>query len=182
MTDDPPKPERSRTLRVSIRIGETVAVLGLLFGVATFLVQRGDRAREVEQQRTEKAQAAQAQARASTLVLKGTVDGEGARVLLAPADPEQVIQSQTYVFPRPVREAARRIGAGQPQIERVWIEDGLKREAKALREAGGEPPRGDTSVPVAIVTAYTDDGETRTDTTLYRLGYRSSPACSAARR
>jgi len=172
MTDDPPKSERSRTLRISIRIGETVAVLGLLFGIATFMVGRSDRAREEAQQRTEKAEAEQVQARASTLVLKGEADGEGTRILLTPADPEQVIQTQRYTFPRAVREATRQISAGQPQIDRAWIADGLKREERALRQAGVEPPRGDRKVPVAIDTTYVHDGETRTDRGLYRVGYR----------
>ena len=172
MSEDGGKPERSRALRITIRVGETVAVLGLLFGVATFLVGRSDRAREAEQARAEKAQAAQAQARATRLVLKGAVEGEGARIVLSAADPEQVIQSQRYIFPRAVREAAREIGAGQPQIDRAWIEDGLKREAKRLREAGGEPPRGEARVPVAVVSTYTQDGEDRTDRRLYRVGYR----------
>lgn len=165
-----PAPERSRALRITIRVGETVAVLGLLFGVATFLVQRQDRAREETAAKAEKAKVERRQQRAAALILKGEAADDGSRIGLSPADAEQLIQEQTYVFPRSVRESARRIAAGEPQIDRAWIEDGLKR---AAREAA---PRGDATVPVAIETTFIQDGETRTDRTLYRVGYRIEDA------
>lgn len=171
MTEPEPKPERRRTLNVTLRIGETVAVLGLILAVTTFFVGRADRAQEAERVEREKAQAAQAQAQASVLVLKGTVDGEGERIFLDPADPEQVIQTQRYVFPRAVRENAREIAAGRPQIEAAWIADGLKRERRALEEAGVEPPSGEARVPVGVATTFIQDGVTRTDSAIYRVGY-----------
>lgn len=167
-----PKPERRRALNVTLRIGETVAVLGLVLGLASFLVGRADRRAEEAEERQAKAEASQQQARATALVLRGTVDGEGERVLLDPVDPEQIVQTQTYLFPRAVRERGREIDAGRPQIDAVWIADGLKRERRTLEKAGVEPPAGEDEAPVAVVTAFIQDGDTRTDRAIYRVGYR----------
>lgn len=166
-----PAEKRRRTLNVTFRVGETVAVIGLVLAAASFFVGRADRREEAREDRAERAQAAQVQRQAvqqaraaEALVLRGAVEGEGERVLLAAANPSQVIQTQRYVFPRVVRETARQILAGQPQIERAWVEEGLLAERE--RSGGGE-----SRLPVAITTTFIDDGETRTDTAVYRVGY-----------
>lgn len=176
MTDQPtpssdPKPERSRTLRVTLRIGETVAVLGLVLAAVTFFVGRSDRRAEDAAERRERAEAVQREARAEALVLRAMVDGEGERVFLEPVSTDQVIQTQRYIFPRAVRENAREIGAGRPQIEAAWIASGLLRERRRLEQAGEEPPPGEARVPVAVLTTFIDDGVMRTDRAIYRLGY-----------
>jgi hypothetical protein len=179
MTDSEPEPAaRRRTLNVTLRIGETVAVLGLALAAASFFVGRADRQEEARARRAERAAAVQTQtqeqrraAAAAALVLRATVDGKGERLLLEAANPGQVIQTQRYIFPRAVREQAREIGAGRPQIERDWVEDGLLRERRALADAGVEPSPGEQRLPVAVVTTFIEAGQTRTDRALYRLGY-----------
>ena len=176
MTDDnatsEAKAQRRRTRNITLRVGETVAVLGLMLGLASFLVGRADRRAEDAEERRAKAEASQQQARATALVLRGEVDGKGERVLLEPVDPEQVIQTQTYLFPRAVRDRGREIDAGRPQIDLVWVADGLKQEHRALEKAGADPGDGEQELPVAVVTTFIQDGETRTDRSLYRVGYR----------
>lgn len=169
------KPARSRVLKVSLRIGETVAVLGLVLAGLNYWDSRREKAAEERAEAAAERTAAQRQARAAALVLKGEADGEGARVYLSAADPDQIIQSQRYVFPRAVRERAREIGAGRPQLDRAWVEDGLKRERRALERAGLEPSAGEDRLPVGVVTTFIEEGVTRRDVSLYRLGYVVRP-------
>ena len=66
------------------------------------------------------------------------------------------------------------VTAARPQIDLGWIEDGLRKAPRAAKA-------GESTVPVAIRTSYVEDGETRTDTSIYRVGYGWKAACSAAR-
>lgn len=170
----PPK----KTLRVALRLGETVAVLGLLLAAASFFVGRADRREEAERAEAQRARAEATQAAerrraaaASALVLRAEVADEGGRLFLTAADPDHVIQSQRYLFPAAVREQAREIGAGRPQIDRDWIEDGLLREHERRADAGERLSDGEQRLPVGIVTTFIDEGETRTDAAVYRVGY-----------
>jgi hypothetical protein len=45
--------------------------------------------------------------------MRGEADEDGERVLLEPTDPVQVVQTQRYLFPTPVRDRSKEIGAGQ---------------------------------------------------------------------
>jgi hypothetical protein len=169
------KPERSRVLKVSLRVGESVAVLGLVLAGLNYWDGRQERAAKAQAEAQAEQRTAVRQARAAALVLRGEADGEGERVFLAAADPDQVVQSQRYIFPRAVREQAREIGAGRPQIDRAWVEDGLKRERRALEQSGAKAPAGEDQLPVAVVTAYIEEGVTRRDVSIYRLGYVVQP-------
>ena len=59
------------------------------------------------------------------------------------------------------------VAAARPQIDRGWFEGGLK---KAL-EAGPGSKTGEGTLPVGVITRYVEDGEERTDRSLYRVGY-----------
>jgi hypothetical protein len=93
--------------------------------------------------------------------------------MLEPLRSDQAIQGQRYYFPTPVLSRAREIQAGRPQIDLAWFDDGLKHALKAARKAGHSLPKGEAELPVAIVTTYVEDGEMRTDRSLYRLGYNA---------
>lgn len=168
---DPSPPGPSRPpIRIRLPLGETVAVLGLILAAAGFFFTRADRVNEGRAKAEAEQRTAQVQARASALVLRGQTDEDGAHIWLTPVDDSQVVQSQRYVFPRAVRETARQITAGRPQIDRLWFEDALKDHHRELARAGVEPT-GEQRLPVALVTTFIDDGETRTDQALYQVGY-----------
>lgn len=80
---------------------------------------------------------------------------------LQPARAEQVIQTQTLWFPTEVRpDSVATIG--NPRIEASWIEDRLRRAAKPE----------DRQVPVGIETNFIEDGQRRTDRSVYLIGFR----------
>ena len=62
------------------------------------------------------------------------------------------------------------VSAARPQIDLGWIEGGLRREVVQRRTAGGAAD-GEATLPVGIVTTFVQDGDIRTDQSLYRLGY-----------
>jgi hypothetical protein len=59
------------------------------------------------------------------------------------------------------------VTAARPQIDRVWFETGLK----AALNAGEGPKTGEGVLPVGLVTRYIEDGEERSDRSIYRVGY-----------
>lgn len=151
---------KSKRLRGSIRLGEAVAVVGLIIaGLSLYLTyaDRKDKLDAVQQAR----QQAQAQ---SVLVLKG--DGGGTRIRLAPANPGQVVQSQAFYFPAAVRGGPVQI-TGEGRVDAAWFAGGLK---KALR--GKDDDGAEHSLPVGVATTFVEDGETRTDVSLYQIGFR----------
>ena len=104
------------------------------------------------------AQAAQQEAAKHALLLIGApANGE---LRLQPTRPEQVIQTQVLWFPSNVRVDSVST-TGNPRIEAGWIEDKLRRAATAA----------DHQVPVAIETTFIEDGQTRTDRSLYMIGF-----------
>jgi hypothetical protein len=121
--------------------------------------------REHDEQLRDRAEAArerQAEQRAAAVkrsfILTGQASAE--RIRLSPANPDQVIQTQTLVFPTPVR-GDDVVTTGNPRIDRGWFEAGLKRARR------GEATR----LPVGIVTSYIEDGEVRSDRSIYFVGY-----------
>jgi hypothetical protein len=103
-------------------------------------------------------QAAQEEALKHALLLTG-VPASGA-LRLQPARGEQVIQTQTLWFPSEVRPDSVAT-TGNPRIEARWIEGRLRRAAKS----------GDHRVPVGIETSFIEDGQRRTDRSVYFLGF-----------
>ena len=56
------------------------------------------------------------------------------------------------------------VSAAEPQIDLGWIEEGLRKTPRTSKA-------GESTVPVAIVTTYVEDGDSRIDTSIYRIGY-----------
>jgi len=171
MSQEAPKPEpRPQGRRFWLTVGEVVAVLGLGLAGLNYWENHRDR----EQALRQEAVKAQAQSR-SVFLMRGEADDDGERVMLEPTDLTQVVQTQRYYFPTPVLDHGKEIGAGRLQIDRVWIDDGLKSALKAARKAGAPLPKGEARLPVGIVTTYVEEGETRTDQSIYRVGYVVQP-------
>jgi hypothetical protein len=146
-----------------VTIGEVVGVGALLIaglGYWDSHRQRTEDARRVAAQETREA------ARAA-LVLTAEANADGSRLTLSTLAPGQAIQEQRYLFPRTVLSHAMEVNAARPQIDRAWFADGLKR---ALDATMG-PKTGEGTLPVAIVTRYIEAGETRSDVSIYRVGY-----------
>jgi hypothetical protein len=176
VTHDAPHPEPApRPRRFWLTVGEVVAVAGLALAALNYWDNRHDRA----QAEREQAQA-RPRAKVPAFVMRGGVDEHGERVLLEPVDQGQVIQSQRYLFPSAVLDHAKEIGAGRPQVALAWFDDGLKRELKAARKAGAPLPQGEAALPIGVVTTYVEDGDLRTDRSLYRVGYAASPGLLGA--
>lgn len=176
MSEGAPEPKsKPKGRRFWLTVGEVVAVLGLGLAGLNYWESHRDR----EQTLRQEAQKAQAQSR-SVFLMRGQAAKKGERVLLEPTDPAQVVQTQRYFFPTPVLDRGKEIGAGQLQIDLVWFDDGLKRELKAARKAGASLPKGEAVLPVGVVTTYVEKGETRTDQSIYRVGYVADPGMLGA--
>jgi hypothetical protein len=112
---------------------------------------------EAEQSKA-RAQAAQEEAVKHALLLTGApASGE---LRLQPARSDQVIQTQTLWFPTVVKPDSVAT-TGNPRIEARWIEDRLRRAARP----------GDHRLPVGIETSFIEDGQRRTDRSLYLVGF-----------
>lgn len=105
-----------------------------------------------------KAQAAQQDVLRHALLLTGVpASGE---LRLQPTRSEQVIQTQTLWFPTEIRPDSVAT-TGNPRLETRWIEDRLRRVAR----------RDDHRLPVAIETTFIEDGQSRTDRSVYLVGF-----------
>ena len=172
MTADDPEPqsaaaEAAATRRRWINLAEFVAVAGLLIsGLALWNSYRERTGEETDKVAARR----QAQAQAMTMVLRGTADREGGRLSLAPADPEQTIQSQEIVFPTALA-VARVETMADPRVEAAWFRRELLR-AIAGNDGDADAGDGDRRVPVAIITRFYRDGALFTDTAVYYLIYR----------
>jgi hypothetical protein len=150
-----------------LTLAECVGLLALVIAALGYW----DTHRERHEQDRERAAAErqhQADLKAGELKLSflmtGSVDGAGDRVRLASVHPEQVIQTQTVYFPSTIRADSVET-TGNPRLEAGWIEDGLRK--------AGAPRIG--RVPIAIQTVFIEDGQTKTDRSLYQLGYSLHP-------
>ncbi|MDQ0466259.1 hypothetical protein QO010_004052 [Caulobacter ginsengisoli] len=143
--------------------------LAEIVGVAALLIAGlgyWDSHRERTQEDRERAAArAERQAEAKAQVLKASFlmiaepEEDGARLRLASANPDQVIQTQTLWFPAQIRRAPAET-TGNPRLQSEWLESGLRKTD--LR-------RG--RLPVVVQTVYVADGQTRTDRALYFVGF-----------
>jgi hypothetical protein len=133
-----------------------IAGLGLYFSYASRSHDQQAATQEAH------AQAAQAAAR-SVLVLRA--EGEGDRVRLEPANPEQVVQNQALYFPSDVRgDVVQTTGEGR--LETGWFAGGLKRALHGADDDGAEH-----ELPLAVQTTFVQDGEVHTDQALYKVGF-----------
>ncbi len=155
MVSDGPPPRRRQGFWLTV--GEIVGVLALVIAALNYWDAHRQHVDDVRQVSAEKrAQAA--------FVVTGAADSEGRRIVLKSLKSSQAIQSQRYYFPHAILDHAMEVSAAEPQIDLGWIEDGL-------RAAPRSGKTGEGSVPVAIVTTFVEDGDTRVDTSLYRIGY-----------
>jgi hypothetical protein len=144
-----------------LTLGEFVGVGALIIaGLGYWDAHR----QRVEQDRMQQAEA-QTEALKHTFLMTGAANTGGDQVRLTSVNPDQVIQTQTIWFPRLVRASSVET-TGNPRLEADWIEEGL-------RKAAGGSKQG--RVPVAIETVYIEDGQTRTDRSIYSLGYSLHP-------
>ena len=161
MVTESPPPRRRQGFWLTL--GEIVGVLALVIAALNYWDAHRQHVEEVRQTTAEKrAQAA--------FVVTGAAEDEGRRIALRSMKASQAIQSQRYYFPGAVLDHAMEVAAAEPRIELGWIEDGLRKLPSTESEKSGE-----NTVPVAIRTTFVEDGDTRTDTSLYRLGYRWTP-------
>ncbi|MGZ6019855.1 MAG: hypothetical protein ACXWKO_14400 [Phenylobacterium sp.] len=159
--------ERKRRLRF-LTVAELVGIAALAIAALGYWDSHRERTL-TERERAAEAQEKKAEARAGalklTFLITGSPEGEGDRLKLSSVHPEQVIQTQALTFPSEIRGDAVQT-TGNPRIEAGWIEGGV---TKAEHARGGKGRSG--RLPVAIVTTFIEDGQTKTDTALYQLGY-----------
>ena len=159
---------RKRRFRLWITLSEVVGVLALVISGLNFWESHHQRVVEARHQ----AALEQVHSAAhSAVVLSASVQGDGARLFLQPMNPAQAVQSQRYLFPHTVLGHAMEVTAARPQIDLSWIADGLRAEIARQRKAGAAAPDGEGTLPVGVFTTYIEDGDTRTDPSLYRVGY-----------
>ncbi len=164
MTDTPAA--RKRRFRLWLTISELVGVLALAIAGLNFWDSH--RAR-VQDARREAAADHAATAR-QAFVMSSQMEADGARLTFQPLDPAQAIQSERYLFPRAVLDPAMDVSAAKPQIDLDWIAPGLRTEVARARKAGAGAD-GEATLPVGVIATYVQDGEMRTDQSIYRLGY-----------
>lgn len=164
MSETPPSSGKARGWSL-LRISEVVGVLALVIAALGFWDnhtehQRADRERLAAEQRSMAGPA---------FVLVATPDKDGDRLDLRPVHDDQVIQSQTFYFPKAVRgDVVNTTGAAR--IEGDWIDRGLR----TLAGPHGAT-NGDLKAPVGVSTTYLVDGDTRVDQSIYDIGYRLQP-------
>ena len=143
-----------------LTMGEVVGALALVIAGLNYW--------ESHQQHQEDVRRAQAQTRAETaFVMVGEADRDGRFVTLRPLKSSQAIQSQRYRFPGEVLDHPVEITAERPRLAADWIAGGVKRALDEAHARGG----GEARVPVVIETTFVEDGDSRTDVSLYQLGF-----------
>lgn len=154
-----------------VTLSEVVGVGALAIAGLSFC----DTRRLHREQQAERRGAAQHEVQRQALVLRGQPVDNGERLMLTPVREEQVVQSQRYLFPRRVLAHPMQVDAAPPQVQVAWVQDGLRGELRAAAEARHLKLDGYGRLPVGVVTTYVEDGETRTDRSVYLVGYRVAP-------
>jgi hypothetical protein len=150
-----------------LTLAECVGLLALVIAALGYWDTHRERAdRDHERAAAERQHQADLKASAAKLsfLMTGTVDNAGDKIRLASVHSEQVIQTQTVYFPATLRADSVET-TGNPRLEAGWIEDGVRR-AHLFRTG---------RVPVGIETVFIEDGQTKTDRSLYQLGYSLHP-------
>jgi hypothetical protein len=144
-----------------LTLGEIVGVVAVLLAALGYWDSHRER---VAREREHQAELA-AQAKKATFLMTADPEHDGATLKLAAVHPEQVIQTQTLWFPTAVRKDKVET-TGSPRIEADWIADGV-------RKAAGKARTG--RAPVAVLTVFIQDGETKTDKAVYDVAYSLHP-------
>jgi hypothetical protein len=158
--DPAPAPKPRHRQGFWLTVGEIVGVLALIIAGLNFWDSHQQR--EVDAKREQ----AQSQA-ASAFVLTGEADGQGRAIALRPLKASQAIQSQRYRFPMDLVDHPVDLTAERPRIEVDWISGGLRRTLDLVHAR----PNGEARSPVVVETTYVEDGDTRTDISLYQIGF-----------
>lgn len=144
-----------------LTIGEFVGVAALVIAALGYWDTRHEHVAEARREQAEQA----AQALKQTFLLTGSVNDAGDQARLTSVNSDQVIQTQTVWFPKDVRGSSVET-TGNPRLEAHWIDEGLRNAAGAAKQG---------RVPVGVQTVYVEDGQTKTDRSLYELGYSLHP-------
>jgi len=165
-SDPQPTPPRRRQ-GFWLTAGEIVGVLALVIAAANYWDSHQQRIEDARQ-RVADARQTQAQTLAhAAFVTQGEALPDGRAVTLRPLSPSQAIQSQRYTFPAAILDHSVDTTAERPRVEADWIASGLR---KAL-DAAHAPGSGAARLPILIETTYVEDGESRSDRSLYQLGF-----------
>ena len=167
------RPARKRLLALrGLTLAELIGLLAVVIAALGYWDSHRERAQTDQeraaaerQHRAEAAAQARAGALKQTFLMTAAPQDGGARLQLTSVHPEQVIQTQAVSFPTEVRGDAVET-TGNPRVEAGWLASGL---AKSLRKRGQKPGSG--RLPMGVVTVYIEDGQTKTDRALYRVGY-----------
>ena len=169
-----PEGKARRLLLRRLSLAEAVGLAAVVIAGLGYWDTHRARTQE-ERDRAAQAQALKAEAQKGalrrTFLLTATPQGSGDWLRLAPAHAEQVIQTQTLVVPTEVRADPVET-TGNPRIEQGWFAAGLDKAEKA-RGRGSEEVQG--RLPVGVITVFIEDGQTRTDRAVYRMGYALHP-------
>ncbi|HEX3700110.1 MAG TPA: hypothetical protein VHV27_05485 [Phenylobacterium sp.] len=163
MAADSPGSRRPRLRWLTL--AELVGILALVVaGLGWWDGHREHREQDADRAAAARVQSAAARAAAArdSFLLTGAVEGD--RIRLASARPDQVIQTQTLIFPAAVRATPVET-TGNPRIELGWFEGRLKDTGRMPKDGG------EARLPIGVVTTYVEAGETRTDRAIYRIGY-----------
>jgi hypothetical protein len=168
-----PKPKKRLPIRW-LTLAEVVGLVAVVIAGLGYWDSHRERSfEERERAAAERERMAEARAGAlkQTFLMTATPQGSGDWLRLTSVHPEQVIQTQSLIFPTEVRADSVET-TGNPRIEAGWLEAGLAKAEKA-RGRGGKEAQG--RLPIGIVTVYIEDGQTKTDRALYLLGYSLHP-------
>lgn len=151
-----------------ITLGEVLAVLAVGISGLTLYLNWSDKQDERADKIAERAaESRKASSRAAVLVLNADSVKDD-RIAIKATDPDQVIQSQSILFPRALGIAPVNT-TGDPRIEAGWF-DGALKKARAKAKLPDDSV-GDEQLPVAITTRFVVDGDAHEAVALYDIGY-----------
>lgn len=167
--------EEARKRRLQLRwltLAELVGVAALVIAGLGYWDNHRERI-EAEREKAAEARERRAEAQVGalkrTFLMTGAPEAGGERLRLSATHAEQVIQTQAISFPSEVRGDPVPT-TGNPRLEAGWFEAGL---ARALHDHGDKRRSG--RLPVGIVTTFIEDGQTKTDRSIYLVGYSLHP-------
>lgn len=174
MNDTPETPKETRAAEAAairrrwITLGEILAVLAVGISALTLYLNWADKKDERADKAAERAaESRKASSRAAVLVLNAESVKDD-RIALRTTDPDQVIQSQTILFPRALGIAPVDT-TGDPRIEAGWFDSALKK-ARAKAKLPDDSV-GDERLPVALTTRFVVGGDAHENVALYDIGY-----------